>query len=190
MKKSAANSALSALGRRIAAPPISWLMQAALSRPRLISLAAGFTNNPSLPCAVSRRLLDEILKSEAGPPALQYGITAGETNLRRLTAAHVQALDATAGGEAHCLERLIISGGSQQLIYMTIEALCDEDDIVLVEDPTYFVFLAVLQSRAIRPRGVRIEQDGIVPASLEQVLAALKKSGAIRRVKALYLVSY
>jgi hypothetical protein len=34
-------SALSALGRRTALPPISWLMQTALTRPKLISPAAG-----------------------------------------------------------------------------------------------------------------------------------------------------
>ena len=39
------------MGRRTAPPPISWLMQAALSRPNLISLAAGFTDNETLPVA-------------------------------------------------------------------------------------------------------------------------------------------
>ena len=42
-------SALSALGHRIASPPISWLMKTALARPKLISLAAGFTDNATLP---------------------------------------------------------------------------------------------------------------------------------------------
>ena len=34
---------LSKMGQRPAVPPISWLMQTALTRPKLISLAAGFT---------------------------------------------------------------------------------------------------------------------------------------------------
>ena len=88
------NSALSALGRRTALPPISWLMHAALTRPKLISLAAGFTDNATLPVEISRKLLNQILRSpKTGQPALQYGITAGETNLRRLTARHLQKLD-------------------------------------------------------------------------------------------------
>jgi len=185
-------SALSALGRRTAPPPISWLMQAALSRPKLISLAAGFTNNPTLPVEVSRKLLDRILRSpKTGQPALQYGITAGETNLRRLTARHLQKLDAvSATSKSHAWERVMITGGSQQLLYMTIEALCDEGDIVLVEDPTYFVFLSILQSRGLRARGVRLERDGLDLAHLEIVLQRLAKSGELRRVKALYLISY
>ena len=181
---------LSKMGQRTALPPISWLMQAALSRPRLISLAAGFTDNAALPVDISRKLLDAILRSpKTGRPALQYGTTAGEADLRQLTAKHLQKLD---GGHdrAHSPERVLMTGGSQQLLYMTVETLCDEGDIVLVEDPTYFVFLSILQSRAIRARGVRLERDGIDLAHLEQVLERLKKSGELRRVKALYLVTY
>ena len=183
-------TALSALGRRTAPPAISWLIKSALSRPKLISLAAGFTDNATLPTEISRKLLNEILRSpKTGRPALQYGISAGESDLRQLTATHLQKLD---GGHdrAHRPEHTIISGGSQQLLYMTLEALCDEGDIVLVEDPTYFVFLSILQSRNLRARGVRLERDGIDLAHLEKILTQLQKSGELRRVKALYLVTY
>src|SRR5258708_4785591 len=184
------SSALSKLGKRTALPPISWLMQTALTRPKLISLAADFTYNSTLPVEISRKLLNDILCSpKPGQPALQSGTTAGESNLRTLTAKHLQKLD---GGHdrAHSLEHVIITGGSQQLLYMTLEALCDEGDIILVEDPTYFVFLSILQSRGIKARGVNLEPDGIDLAHLEKVLERLKKSGEIRRVKALYLVTY
>jgi len=134
-------SHLSKLGQRTVEPPISWLMHAALSRPKLISLAAGFTDNPSLPVAETRALLNEILRSpKTGQPALQYGITAGETNLRRLTARHLQKLDADgATGKSHSWERVMITGGSQQLLYMTLEALCDEGDIILVRPDVFRV---------------------------------------------------
>jgi 2-aminoadipate transaminase len=183
-------TALSALGQRTAPPSISWLMKTALARPKLISLAAGFTDNATLPVEISRRLLNDILRSpKTGQPALQYGTTAGESDLRQLTATHLQKLD---GGHdrAHSPERVIITGGSQQFLYMTLEALCDEGDLVLVEDPTYFVFLSILQSRGIRARGVKLERDGVDLVHLEKVLTQLKKSGELRRVKALYLVTY
>jgi 2-aminoadipate transaminase len=183
-------TALSGMGHRTAPPPISWLIKAALSRPKLISLAAGFTDNATLPVEFSRQLLNEILHSpKTGQPALQYGTTAGEEPLRQLTATHLQKLD---GGHdrARAPERTIITGGSQQFLYMTLEAVCDEGDIVLVEDPTYFVFLSILQSRGIGARGVKLERNGIDLAHLEKVLARMKKSGELRRVKALYLVTY
>ncbi|HTQ52070.1 MAG TPA: PLP-dependent aminotransferase family protein [Candidatus Acidoferrales bacterium] len=203
------SSALSALGRRTAPPPISWLMQAALSRPKLISLAAGFTDNATLPVEISRQVLNRVLcPPQTGRPALQYGITAGETNLRRLTARHLHRLDQSSPSSSsspenksraktkdeddkcHSPSRVLITGGSQQLLYMTVEALCDEGDIVLVEDPTYFVFLSILQSRGLDARGIRLERDGLNLAHLKAVLQGLKKSGELRRVKALYLVSY
>ncbi|MGA9779726.1 MAG: PLP-dependent aminotransferase family protein [Limisphaerales bacterium] len=205
------NTALSVMGRRTAPPPISWLMQAALSRPKLISLAAGFTDNATLPVKISRQVLNRVLRSpKTGQPALQYGITTGETNLRQLTARHLQKLDQSSSSSSSSLERksrtrtknededekshswecTMITGGSQQLLYMTLEALCDEGDTVLVEDPTYFVFLSILQSRGLRARGVRLERDGLDLAHLEIVLQRLKKSGELRRVKALYLISY
>jgi 2-aminoadipate transaminase len=203
--------ALSQMGRRTAPPPISWLMHAALSRPKLISLAAGFTDNLTLPVEISRQMLHRVLRSpKTGQPALQYGVTAGETNLRELTAAHLRKLDFQASAamkrrsdgvmkpvshqpinpSIHSPSRVLITGGSQQLLYMTMEALCDEGDIVLVEDPTYFVFLSILQSRGLCASSIQLERDGLDLAHLEAVLQRLKKSGQLRRVKALYLVSY
>jgi len=185
-------TALSELGRRTAAPPISWLMSLALSRPKLISLAAGFTDNASLPVADVRDLLDDILCSPtAGRPALQYGATQGDPALLRLTADYLRALDGGRRGDAAWSEdRMIVTNGSQQMLYIATEALCDEDDIVIVEDPTYFVYLGIVQSHRLRARAVRIEKDGMNTAHLEELLESLKRSGELRRVKLLYLVSY
>jgi 2-aminoadipate transaminase len=188
-------------------------MHAALSRPKLISLAAGFTDNASLPVAEARAALNQVLRSpKTGQPALQYGITAGDTTLRQLTAEHLHNLDTQASQsfsssslvlepkartrtkdddeKVYSFERLLITSGSQQLLYMTTEALCDEGDIVLVEDPTYFVYLSILQSRGLRARAVRLERDGLDLAHLESVLQSLKRTGELWRVKMIYLVSY
>jgi 2-aminoadipate transaminase len=187
--------ALSALARRTPEPPISWLMRLSLDQPRLISLAAGFTDNATLPVKEARRLIKEVLGNrKRGEAALQYGSTAGDPLLRQLTARDVQALDAGHNSRrtppACQPEHVLITHGSQQLLYLSIEALCDPGDIVLVEDPTYFVFLGILQSLGVRARGVRMEEDGLELDRLDAVLAGLKKRGELRRVKALYLVSY
>ena len=117
------------MGRRTVEPPISWLMHAALSRPELISLAAGFTDNASLPVAEARAALNQVLGSpKTGQPALQYGSTAGDPALRKLTAEYLRKLDL--GGtpcrrpqnqgrrhaippETYSPERLLITSGSQ-----------------------------------------------------------------------------
>jgi 2-aminoadipate transaminase len=186
------SSALSQLGKRIEPPSISWLMHAALSKPNLISLAAGFTDNDSLPVSEIRESLAEILSSpRRGQAALQYGSTQGDVSLRQLTSKHLAKIDGELrSAPAYSPERMIITNGSQQMLYMITEALCDPDDIVLVEDPTYFVYLGILQSHGIQARGVSMESDGLNLESLESVLESLKQSGELRRVKALYLVTY
>ena len=186
-------SSLSVLGQRTAPPAISWLMSLTLSHPKLISLAAGFTDNASLPVDEARALLDEILSANrTGQPALQYGSTAGDPLLRELTAKRLAELDAQATGPRSPLQpdRLLITHGSQQLLYLLTEALCDPGDIVLVEDPTYFVYLGIAQSHGLRCRGVRLLPDGLDLVHLEQVLEELRRSGDLPRVKLLYLVTY
>jgi 2-aminoadipate transaminase len=186
------HEALSRLGRRSEAPAISWLMEVALSRPQLISLAAGFTDNESLPVREAREILDDILRTgKTGQPALQYGSTAGDPMLRELTAQDFRLMDGVLDSDkAYSAERMVITNGSQQMLYMVTEAMCDEGDIVLVEDPSYFVYLGILQSHGLEGRGIRITQEGIELDHLEATLARLKKTGEIKRVKMLYLVTY
>jgi 2-aminoadipate transaminase len=189
-------TALSALACRTTEPPISWLMRLTLDHPKLISLAAGFTDNATLPVAEARRLVADVLGNRtSGQAALQYGSTAGDPLLRRITAQNVQTLDTgrQARGEplsAYSPDRALITHGSQQLLYLSVEALCDPGDIVLVEDPTYFVFLGILQSHGVDARGVRMEDDGLELDHLDAVLAGLRRRGELKRVKALYLVTY
>lgn len=188
-------TALSQLGQRTTEPPISWLMGIALERPNLISLAAGFTDNESLPVDFTREIMHDLLRhAKHGQPALQYGPTPGDPELRALTAARVLGLDRDAGARParsrYAAERTIITNGSQQLLYMLTEALCDPGDIALVEDPTYFVYLGIAQSHGVQCRGVKLEADGIDLNHLEATLKRLKRSGELKRVKFLYLVSY
>lgn len=180
------------MGARTEAPPVSWLMGTVLTHPQLISLAAGFTDSDSLPVEEVRQIMNEVLgSSRAARAALQYGATAGDPALRRLTAERVCALDAQPGASGPWSpDRVLITNGSQQLLYMLTEALCDPGDVVLVEDPTYFVYLGILQSHGIATRGVPMQPDGLDLSHLERNLCVLKQTGAIRKLKLLYSVSY
>jgi 2-aminoadipate transaminase len=167
-------------------------MALTLSRPDLISLAAGFTDNESLPVRETRDIVRGLLSHPArGRAPLQYGVTPGDGQLRQLTAERLWRLDGLeTAGASHDPERVVISGGSQQMLYMTTEALCDPGDLVLVEDPTYFVYLGILQSHGIQARGIQVDRDGLDLDGLRTTLDELTRSGAIRRVKMLYVVSY
>jgi 2-aminoadipate transaminase len=168
-------------------------MKTALEHPGLISLAAGFTDNETLPLDEARALLDEILEQpKSGRSALQYGSTPGDLELRRLTAENLWLADGASAraDPLYAADRLLITHGSQQFLYLVTEALCDPGDIVLVEDPTYFVYLGIVQSHGLGCRGLRLEHDGLDLGHLEMALRELKRTGLIKRLKLLYLVSY
>ena len=185
-------NSLSALGKRTQPPPISWLMREALKTPNLISLAAGFTDNTKLPVAATRQLTDRILRQPSiGRSALQYGTAAGNDAFLEQTSAHLAKLDHAPHRSGRVpTENMVITNGSQQFLYLLSEILCDPGDFVIVEDPTYFVYLSIMQSHGIRARTVPIESDGISLDRLEQTLESMAKTGDIKRLKFLYSVTY
>jgi 2-aminoadipate transaminase len=172
----------SSLARRSSDPPISWLMKTALERPHLISLAAGFTDNATLPVAEVSAILRELLRHpSAARAALQYGTTAGSVALRAELARRCRQQDCRGNISA---ADIIITNGSQQLLYILSEILGDTGDIVLVEDPTYFVYLGIVEAMGLRAFGFH----GV--AALAARLEWLKRRGWLPRLKLLYLVTY
>ncbi len=177
---------LSSRAIRTQAPPISWLMQQAVEVEGLISLAAGLVDRASLPCARVQALVNEILADpEAGRDALQYGTTPGHHALRDLVRARYCA--GTAYDDA---DQVVVCTGSQQGLELLGEAIYDPGDIVIVEDPTYFVYTGVLESFGCDIRGVASDADGMQVDQLALLLDQLRASGELARLKAIYVVSY
>jgi 2-aminoadipate transaminase len=93
------------------------------------------------------------------------------------------------GTFADAVGRTVVTEGSQQLLYLIAEALIDPGDIVLVESPTYFVFLGVLETRGARAIGIETDSEGLRLDALESTLADLETQGLLDRVKLIYTVS-
>lgn len=172
-------------------PPISQLMQTALTNPDLISLAAGFVDQATLPVDIVRQSLTELLgRPHAARRALQYGTTIGDADLRRCLLRRLESEEGLAEDSLGALlGRTIVTTGSQQLLYLIAEALLDPGDIVLVESPSYFVFLGVLESRGVRMIGVDIDEGGLCLDSLRERLTEIDDRGDLERVKLIYTVS-
>lgn len=182
---------LSAASERTTTPAISALMQMALADPNLISLAAGFVDQQSLPVeaagAAERAIAADVAE---GRRALQYGTTVGDERLRRRLLERLEADEGVeAGSFSHLLPRTVVTTGSQQLLYLVSEALIDPGDIVLVESPTYFVFLGVLETMGARVIGVETDSEGLRPDALDTTLAGLHDDGLLHRVKFVYTVA-
>lgn len=185
----AVRTQLSQLGRRLDFPAIARLMTAALERPGLLSLAAGFTDNATLPLAEVGDLAAELARA-GDASVLQYGANQGRTALRAWTAERLDALDGVPRGRLNEAQAFI-TNGSQQALHLAASILCDPGDIVLVEQPTYFVFLEALKGLGIRPVGIPALSDGAPDLDgFRSLLAGLIAEGQAARVRALYLVSY
>ena len=125
--------ALSAAAQRTNPSSISHLMKAALENPGLVSLAAGFVDQHSLPVELTGQTVAAILSDGySGRRALQYGTTAGSLGLRARVLEHLERSDdQPVGRYKEALSRTIVTTGSAQLIYLVCEALLDPGDIVL-----------------------------------------------------------
>lgn len=180
----------SRLGERLAAnePVITRLMRDALSRPGLLSLAAGFTDNVLLPVELVELSIERLGSSLSSREHLQYGINQGRPGLREA----VLKLLAGYPGEAELdltPDHVLITNGSQQALYMSAQLLCDPGDIVLVEPPSYFVFLEVLKGLGIRSRSLPVTDEGHIDIGrLAQRFDVWNRTGELRRVKMLYLM--
>jgi len=191
-KYSSSSNGFSQRAQAVEPPPIAWLMEQKLKYPALISLAAGFTDPDTLPDKETMQIMHQMAKSKAVMrTTLQYGTGSGRKRLRELTGQRIAELDHTASDKpAYDSERILITHGSQQFLYLVTEALCDAGDMVMVEAPTYFVYLSILKYFGVRAFSVPLKTDGIDLVAFEKKLEQLKQSGDLWRLKIIYLVTY
>ena len=177
---------------RAAHQPVSALMARALENPQLISLAAGFVDQQTLPVGIVRKVITQILSDEeAARQALQYGTTLGDPELRELILANCLQLDGLEREQSPVsVDQVVLTAGSNQLLHLVAETLLDPGDIVICTSPSYFVFLGILKQLGVRTMGVAVDQQGMLPDSLEELLEQLQQQGELARVRLLYLVPY
>ncbi len=180
----------SALGRRARPPTIARLMSLALDNPRLLSLAAGFTDNRTLPVAAVQSAVTTLAGHPRDTEWLQYGTNQGRVRLRELLATRLAAQDPDLDVRA-TRDRLFVTNGSQQALYLSMQVLCDPGDIVLVDRPSYFVFLEMLTGLGVEARSLPVDAVGKIDApALAALLARMQTRGELARLKAVYFVSY
>jgi 2-aminoadipate transaminase len=174
------------------AQPISYFMQQAVENPRLISLAAGLVDAASLPAAEVQAALDDIIADPAAArAALQYGTTQGHLPLRQQVLNHALRLDGLTPADVNLApDDVVITTGSQQLLYLLGELLFDPGDIVITEAPSYFVYHGILTSVGVRTLAVPMDEEGMQTESLEELLKKLECSGELDRVRLIYTVDY
>jgi 2-aminoadipate transaminase len=132
-----------------------------------------------------------LARPESAQAALQYGTTPGYAPLREKLLAHVTSLDGVTPRELSLTsDEVVVTTGSQQLLYLVTELLCDPGDLVITETPTYFVYLGMLESLGVRALGVPVDEEGLNTDALEDVLGRLARAGEIDRLRLIYTCNY
>lgn len=177
---------------RAAEQSISFLMQQGIENRNVISLAAGFVDETTLPVPLVRDAIDRILTSDdTGHRVLQYSTTAGDRELRALLLEHLARQEQTDTESLGVdVDDVVVTAGSQQMLQHVSDVLLDPGDICLVAGPTYFVYLGTLNAVGARTIAVETDEHGMRMDSLEAALERIEAAGELDRVKLIYLVSW
>ncbi len=183
---------LSTKALRTREQPISFLIAMALHNPHLINLAAGLVDPLTLPVEECRSITQQLLGDvDRGRAALQYDTTVGLRELRIAMLAHLEGLEGKPASEMGLTpDRLLITTGSQQSLYLIGDTLVDPGDIVIAANPSYFVYTGTLTSLGAQVLPVPMDEDGMDVEAVERLLARLEREGRLDRVKFIYCTSY
>jgi 2-aminoadipate transaminase len=140
---------------------------AVASRPEVVSLAGGSPYIAALPLDAVGEMLNR-LGSEQGATSLQYGIGQGTIELREQIC-EVMSLSGITGASP---DDVVVTVGGQQALDLLARLFLDPGDVVLAEGPTYVGALGVLQAAQAQVRHVAMDADGLIPAALEEAIAA------------------
>jgi DNA-binding transcriptional MocR family regulator len=165
--------------RAMVASEIRALFEVA-ARPEVISLAGGMPCVSALPLDVVGDMAGRLIGGR-GPAALQYGTAQGDPGLREMICEVMRLEDI----DAHP-DDVVVTVGSQQALDLIARILIDPGDVVLAEGPSYVGALGVFAAYQADVIHVPMDDDGLIPEALEQVMGGLAAAG--RRAKVLYTV--
>ncbi len=140
-----------------------------LGKPGIISFAGGFPDGAMFDVDGIREASARVLENESGP-ALQYGATEGYNPLREQLAHFMTSK----GVRGMTPESLIVTTGSQQALDLIAKTLLDEDDVALVEAPTFLATIQCFRLYGPQVLGVPIDADGVRVDLLEEMMVQHK----------------
>ncbi len=154
------------------------------SRPEVVSLAGGSPYVAALPLDAVGSMLGE-LGSLHGATTLQYGIGQGEPGLRERICElmTLSGIDVANGASP---DDVVVTVGGQQALDLICRVFLDPGDVVLAEGPSYVGALGVFQAAQADVVHVAMDDDGLIPAALEEAIEAVARAG--KRAKFLYTV--
>lgn len=149
-----------------------------LQDPTIISFAGGNPAPESFPVPAMSRIAAQLFEQQP-VAALQYSVTEGYPTLRKQVSERLYS-KFNIGTQQD--DTIIVTGG-QQAIELSCKILCNENDVVICEEPSFIGALNAFRSYNTRLVGVPMQQDGMDLDRLEQILKTEKQA------KLLYIIS-
>jgi 2-aminoadipate transaminase len=135
----------------------------------VIDLGVGQPNNAILPVDYVRRAAE--MQFTDSPEFLQYGAEWGDGYHRLALGEFLTA----AYGTPVSAEQLFSTNGNSQALEMLCTVLTKPGDVVIVEEPTYFLAFQMFRDHGLEIRGVPIDEDGLVVEALVDVIGAIRR---------------
>lgn len=133
----------------------------------IISFAGGLPAEEFFPLDAVNESFQRVMAN--GKSALQYGLTEGYIPLRQSICKWMEQK-----GIHVTPNEMLITTGSQQAIDLLARVYIDQDDVILVERPTYLAAIQVFQSRGARIISVDSDNDGMDLDDLKAKVAQYK----------------
>lgn len=134
-----------------------------------ISFGGGIPTEEFYPSTHFQRIVSEMVGRGDVDRMFAYSPAEGDAELRNEV---IQYLSEQSIPVQH--DELLIVSGSQQGIDLVSTALVDENDVVIIEDPSYFWAICNFRARHARLIGVPVDEEGMRMDVLESVLKRQK----------------
>jgi DNA-binding transcriptional MocR family regulator len=152
-----------ALDRQI--DPLWMLRQSLTARAGTLMPGCGWLPEQWMPHDTMRKALRRIARGNPGEGLVGYGLPAGPEPLRRLIAHRLVEQGVEAG-----LDQILLTDSGTHAIDLVLRFLIEPGDAVLIDDPCYFNFHALLRAHRAKVVGVPYTPHG---PDLSQFAAAL-----------------
>ena len=146
--------------------------------PGMISFAGGLPSPESFPKELLADLFSRVIREE-GDEVLQYGASDGDKVFK-------EAIKKFENVPYLSDEEIMITVGSTNGIYYFTRALIDPGDIIVCEAPGFPGSLAAMEACGARIIGVEMDEYGMIPDLLRDILGRLLQKN--EPVKFLYLI--
>lgn len=149
---------------------------------KVLSLAGGLPGPEVFPKEDLARIASRVIE-ELGDSALQYSPTLGVMSFREAVADFVRSK----GVKVLSDDRVAVTTGSQEAIYLLAMTLINPKDAIIVENPTYLAALNVFRYYGAEFVSVPIDENGMKTELLEDKIKEAKSKGL--NVKLVYTVA-